>query len=229
MLDAHVVKLFEAKIGYSRLIITGLPAVALVAPDAALLRPLEYGTVANFYKVWILLQEAVKPLEGAFIGKSHRHEDLPLAQRLTCSDLSVRRGGSLDHSAGERQRSKWIRAKIDVQRHAPVVERGVQRLALQALGQRLRLANPHSVAPEAHRVCIRTLRVEVQDEAVDLACLKLRPDLVPCTARNKVALRIEAEAIVLTYKQRRARRGEAQAQQLPRLWLVALAPALRGS
>mmetsp|Transcript_90706 Transcript_90706/g.290761 ORF Transcript_90706/g.290761 Transcript_90706/m.290761 type:complete len:469 (+) Transcript_90706:1097-2503(+) len=161
--DAAVVELLHLEVAL-RLVVAGLVFIAPVLPNAALLGPVHDHAVAELGVRRVLLQEHVQPREGALVGQADREGDIVLAIRRgrIRRDLDVGLGGILHHVARERQRSERGRAEVHV--HGRILEADVreQGLALQTLGQGLRLRDSLAILEKAHGVGVLALLVEVQ-------------------------------------------------------------------
>mmetsp|Transcript_58751 Transcript_58751/g.188920 ORF Transcript_58751/g.188920 Transcript_58751/m.188920 type:complete len:220 (+) Transcript_58751:1656-2315(+) len=144
-----------------RLVIGMLPRVALWLPDAALDCPFLDLPIAELHVLRILVQETVKPVEGALVRKGHGKKHLILAilghGRLHLLDVSLR--SLLHHAALEGQGCHRLGPEVHLQRDVAegnVREKG---FPLQVVRQGLWFADALAIAEEAQRVCVGTLGI----------------------------------------------------------------------
>mmetsp|Transcript_43122 Transcript_43122/g.100503 ORF Transcript_43122/g.100503 Transcript_43122/m.100503 type:complete len:538 (-) Transcript_43122:613-2226(-) len=140
LVDAVVVHQRHAKV-HLWMVVGGPPKVAARALEAALIRPVQDGSVADFGVTLVAGEELVHPIKGCFIREAHRHEHLVLAifGRGESLHLAVSLLHLLPGVAFERQRPQRGAAKVHLHRDVAEGDRRKQNLADQGLRQFLRL------------------------------------------------------------------------------------------
>mmetsp|Transcript_88246 Transcript_88246/g.210740 ORF Transcript_88246/g.210740 Transcript_88246/m.210740 type:complete len:587 (+) Transcript_88246:435-2195(+) len=182
-------------------------------------RPLLDPPVTELRVGRLLFQEAVQPVESAFVWKGHGHDNFTLAILWRGLHLAVGCRSISDHSADEGHLRERLLAHVHHDAHVAVADVREQRFANQVLRKLLRLAGTDAICEEADCVRMRTLRIQVQYHSHALVTCKFlhhpRSSSLPSAV---VALVVEEHCgIRLTKDQRGACCGEANSHELPHL------------
>mmetsp|Transcript_55413 Transcript_55413/g.119171 ORF Transcript_55413/g.119171 Transcript_55413/m.119171 type:complete len:301 (+) Transcript_55413:2568-3470(+) len=166
------------------------------------------------------LDEVVRPLQSTLVRQAHGEDHLVLA--VLWGRVGAHRGlfrrGSLDHLAREWQGDHWRRAEASLHGHAPEGDGRIERLALEALRQRLWLAGSLPVDEEADRVGVWAGGIQVENYGNGHMALKPWNHPRALRPAEKCPFVIEADAILrIPNDGAGARRGEAHPQQILRL------------
>mmetsp|Transcript_50872 Transcript_50872/g.164620 ORF Transcript_50872/g.164620 Transcript_50872/m.164620 type:complete len:855 (+) Transcript_50872:914-3478(+) len=228
--DCEVVQRLHTKL-HARLVVGGLPVVALLPEEAALLGPAQDHALAQLGVVGVLLQPHVQPIEGALVRQEARENHLVLTVlRLGCRQhLGISNGGILDHPARERQLGHGLGSEVDLDRQVPVGHCREKGLALQCLGQLLGLAHADTIPEEADGVRVRAAVVEVDDYGVDLLAGKSRHRHGRALGAGVLAVGVEADAVLgVAEEQARSLRGQTDLQDGARAAALAVPGGLGG-
>mmetsp|Transcript_122387 Transcript_122387/g.351667 ORF Transcript_122387/g.351667 Transcript_122387/m.351667 type:complete len:425 (+) Transcript_122387:712-1986(+) len=139
-------------------------------PDRARLGPLEDLAVAQLRELRVLIEELVQPIEGPLVRDADREAHLALAVlwlRSRCN-LNVIEARVLDQPASEGHLRHRRGPEVHVQGQVPPSDRREERLALQRIGQFLRLADALAVTEQAHGVGVGAGGVQVDEHGQHL-------------------------------------------------------------
>mmetsp|Transcript_15046 Transcript_15046/g.43463 ORF Transcript_15046/g.43463 Transcript_15046/m.43463 type:complete len:472 (+) Transcript_15046:838-2253(+) len=192
-----VVHVLQPELELRLVVVRPLAASVHTILQATLGSPVEECSVADLCEVPVLSQELVEPLEGSLVRQADWHQHLVLAIfRRSCGLFrSTMAGGRfLEGQALEWQGPQRVGPKVDLQGDIPVGHRWVQGLALQTLGQRLRLRYSLPVAEQADGVGVRAGRVEVQEHRHDLPTRERLRRSLPIYSVREEPLAVEGHA-----------------------------------
>mmetsp|Transcript_9274 Transcript_9274/g.15888 ORF Transcript_9274/g.15888 Transcript_9274/m.15888 type:complete len:435 (+) Transcript_9274:164-1468(+) len=163
--DAEIIHVGDAKTEL-RLIVVGLE---FGCRDATLLGPIQDHAIRELGVVGMLRLEHVQPVEAALLRQTAREDHLEFAAALRSGDRTVADVGILYHVAGERQGHLRAGAKVDTHCHVSVVDGGKQDLAVQTLGQGLRLTSSFPIFEEANGEGVRAGLVQINQHRQHIA------------------------------------------------------------
>mmetsp|Transcript_78706 Transcript_78706/g.163701 ORF Transcript_78706/g.163701 Transcript_78706/m.163701 type:complete len:310 (-) Transcript_78706:160-1089(-) len=191
------------------------PSADSGSPDTAARCPFDHHPLTELRVLRISCEEPVEPLEAASVRDEYREEDLVLAVRgrLVLNDLNILLASCLQHSAGERKRSKTLGAEVGVDVHVAEADCWVQHLTLQGIWDGLRRSDSLPVLEERDAAEPSNVDGQVQHHCEDAVVAKWLASMCSLLSPEEMTLQVEADAVfVVSHDRHDSTKGKADPQ-----------------